>query len=144
MENASKALIIAGAILISILIISLGIMIYNQASSIVQGNQLQDFEITAFNTKFTQYEGNKTGAQVRTLIQEIISSNSNPENESRLIEVDFAGTWAGTKPGLNRTVLTYSTSIKANSKYSVSFDYGSGGTTGHQDGLIYKCTITPN
>ena len=32
MENASKALIIAGAILISILIISLGVIIYQQAA----------------------------------------------------------------------------------------------------------------
>ena len=31
MENASKALIIAGAILLAILLISLGIMIFNQA-----------------------------------------------------------------------------------------------------------------
>lgn len=32
MENASKALIIAGAILISILLISLGIIMYNSAT----------------------------------------------------------------------------------------------------------------
>ena len=31
MENASKALIIAGAILLSILIIGMGMFIYNQA-----------------------------------------------------------------------------------------------------------------
>ena len=31
MENASKALIIAGAILLAILIISLGLIVYNQA-----------------------------------------------------------------------------------------------------------------
>lgn len=33
MENASKALIIAGAILISILLISLGIIMFNQSKS---------------------------------------------------------------------------------------------------------------
>ena len=33
MENASKALIIAGAILISILLISLGIMMFNASKS---------------------------------------------------------------------------------------------------------------
>ncbi len=32
MENASKALIIAGAILISILIVGLGVIIYNNVS----------------------------------------------------------------------------------------------------------------
>ena len=35
MENASKALIIAGAILLAILIISLGILIFNQAQDTV-------------------------------------------------------------------------------------------------------------
>ena len=34
MENASKALVIAGAILISILLVSVGIMIYSGASGI--------------------------------------------------------------------------------------------------------------
>ena len=35
MENASKALIIAGAILLSILIIAIGMFIYNSASSTI-------------------------------------------------------------------------------------------------------------
>ena len=34
MENASKALIIAGAILISILIVGLGVIIYNNVADI--------------------------------------------------------------------------------------------------------------
>jgi len=34
MENASKALIIAGAILISILLISLGIMLFNSSKGV--------------------------------------------------------------------------------------------------------------
>ena len=40
MENASKALIIAGAILLSILLISLGIMIFNNASNVANGQQM--------------------------------------------------------------------------------------------------------
>ena len=42
MENASKALIIAGAILLAILIISLGILIYNQAAGIANGNAMSE------------------------------------------------------------------------------------------------------
>ena len=38
MENASKALIIAGAVLISILLISLGVMIYRNGADIANGN----------------------------------------------------------------------------------------------------------
>ena len=44
MENASKALIIAGAILLAILIISLGIVIYNQAAGVVNTDQLNSVE----------------------------------------------------------------------------------------------------
>ena len=38
MENASKALIIAGSILISILVISLGVMIFRNMSNTVEKN----------------------------------------------------------------------------------------------------------
>ena len=55
MENASKALIIAGAILLAILLISLGIMIYTQASGVVNNNAMSEVEISSFNKKFTQY-----------------------------------------------------------------------------------------
>ena len=41
MENASKALIIAGAILLAILLISLGIYIFSQAQSVVMIVDLQ-------------------------------------------------------------------------------------------------------
>ena len=61
MENASKALIIAGAILLAILLISLGIMIFNQAQSAIDGSGMSDAELTAFNQKFTKYEGKQKG-----------------------------------------------------------------------------------
>ena len=52
MENASKALIIAGAILLAILLISLGIMIFNQASNTVSNSGMTEAEVTSFNNKF--------------------------------------------------------------------------------------------
>lgn len=72
MENASKALIIAGAILLAILIISLGIMIYNQASGVVNNNSMTEVEVTTFNQKFEQYLGDKVrGANVKSLINAV-------------------------------------------------------------------------
>ena len=76
MENASKALIIAGAILLSILIISLGIMIFNQAQDAMGEGGISDAEITAFNNKFLKYEGKKQGSTVKNLIQEVNVNNS--------------------------------------------------------------------
>ena len=81
MENASKALIIAGAILLSILIISLGLMVYNNAKSAVGSADLSEAEIQAFNAKFTSYVGdNITGSQVNALIQQVITSNQSNIN----------------------------------------------------------------
>ena len=88
MENASKALIIAGAILLAILIISLGILIYNQASGIVTNNSMSEVDIQTFNNKFTQYGGEQRGSSIRALVQQIDSSNAVPENEQR--QVNYA------------------------------------------------------
>ena len=77
MENASKALIIAGAILLAILIISLGIMIYQQASGVVNNNSMTEVDVSTFNAKFEQYLGaNVRGAQVNALINTINTNNT--------------------------------------------------------------------
>ena len=75
MENASKALIIAGAILISILIISLGVLIFNKMEhSAKQAANMDEQEIANFNSKITPYVGdNISGSQVNALIQLVIS-----------------------------------------------------------------------
>ena len=57
MENASKALIIAGAILLAILIIGLGMFIYNQAADTLDGAQLDGQKVDSYNREFLQYEG---------------------------------------------------------------------------------------
>ena len=77
MENASKALLIAGAILLAILIISLGIMVFQNARSTVGNANLDEQEIQTFNSKFISYVGsNKTASTVESLIQTAIASNA--------------------------------------------------------------------
>ena len=94
MENASKALIIAGAILLSILIISLGIMIFRQASGVISNNAMDEVAVETFNEQFTQYEGKKVkGANVNALLQKIESNNlANSEDTSKQIDLAFKGT----------------------------------------------------
>ena len=75
MENASKALIIAGAILLSILIIGLGMYIYTQAKGVIGNNGLDSTKAQTYNQPFTQYEGTRTGTDTRALVQEIINHN---------------------------------------------------------------------
>lgn len=61
MENASKALIMAGGVLIGILIISLAVYLFvDFGSTSAQINaQNSQKQITEFNSKFTSYEGYK-------------------------------------------------------------------------------------
>lgn len=77
MENASKALIMAGAILVAILIISLGILVFNNfGSKAKEMTNMDEQEISAFNSKITPYLGNSiSGSQVNALIQYVISNN---------------------------------------------------------------------
>ena len=89
MENAAKALIIAGAILLSILLISLGIMIFNTAQDTTKNSGMTQAQVAAFNNKFSKYEGTIKGSEVRSLIQEVIASNGddNNKNASRKINI---------------------------------------------------------
>ena len=85
MENASKALIIAGAILLAILIIGLGMFIYNQAADTLDGAQLDGQKVDSYNREFLQYEGTKQGSQVKTLLNNIKAHNRNAEDARQVI-----------------------------------------------------------
>ena len=88
MENASKALIIAGAILLSIAIIGVGMFVFNAVSGTIQDSvNMSDQEVTAYNQDFVTYEGLKRGNLVRALCDAVRSHNiSDGANDpSRLI-----------------------------------------------------------
>lgn len=76
MENATKALMIAAGILLAILIISLGIGIFNMADEATAGVNLSGQEVQAFNQQFDQYNGNgKRGTEVNALLTTVLNSN---------------------------------------------------------------------
>ena len=78
MENATKVLIIAGAILVSIIVISLGVMIVNGATDVINSSVagMSDYDKDMFNSKYMSYEGNQMGSSVRALIESVISNNN--------------------------------------------------------------------
>lgn len=79
MENASKALIIAGAILLSILIIGLGMSIYNSATTQMENSigQMSQTEKQTHNQQFLNYAGNnKRGTDVIALVNIITQVNA--------------------------------------------------------------------
>lgn len=82
MENASKALIIAGAILLSILIIGLGMMIFNNAKDAITGANLDKEQITAINSQFEDYLGDSVrGSRVKSLC-DLVKTNNLTADES--------------------------------------------------------------
>lgn len=124
MENASKALIIAGAILLSILIIALGVFVFNQAKSAMGNVNLSDQEIAAFNSKFDSYEGKQKGSAVKSLVSAV--KNYNKTVESEYVGIDSTG--ATNKPkDFATTEPTYPTDILAGKLYTISFDYNKAG-----------------
>lgn len=81
MENASKALIIAGGVLIVILVLTLFAYINTKMGSGTHNlySRLEDHDITEFNQKFLNYDGNKNLKiqDVVTLINTADNANKN-------------------------------------------------------------------
>ena len=93
MENATKALLIAAAVLVAILIISLGLVVYNIAEETVNNNSsLSAQEIQAFNDQFTQYEGeNVRGTRVNSLLKTALNNNITQQqegNEGKIVKIE--------------------------------------------------------
>ena len=89
MENASKALLIAGAILISILIIAIGMFIYNSAQSTIN-NSMQSMstqEVQAFNNEFMSFEGKQSGSNIKAMIGTLIANANTYRDEPSKIPV---------------------------------------------------------
>lgn len=83
MENASKALLIAGAILVCILIIGIGMLVYGSIQGTVQEgiSQMSSQEKDLFNQQFQQYEGTRVnGSNVKALINRVNNNNSQLED----------------------------------------------------------------
>ena len=100
MENASKALLIAGAILICILLIAVAMYIYNSATATIKaaGTQMSQQEKDIYNAKIKPYVNNGVkGSEVRSMIDEIISMNQGNVGE----EGKFIGVTVGTINGYN-------------------------------------------
>ena len=149
MENASKALIIAGAILLSILIIALGMRIYNNASSSIGQADLSATEVQAHNAQFLSYEGRQSGTQVRALVNAIKSNNA--QYQDRMVKITWSKIAASTKV-VSSGIATYDAStasddnnyntitseLKSTTTYFVTFNYMDNGTIGGVDIHVYS------
>ena len=113
MENASKALIIAGSVLIAILLISLGLLIFKSTSGTTDQTQElgKTLEVQQFNSQFLKYCGTSVkGSQVRTLCEVIIAHNA---NSSAKVGINSEGNTTAT------AISSYRNSIITNKSYEV-------------------------
>ena len=134
MENASKALIIAGAILLAILIISLGILIFNQAQDTVGSVNMDEQEIMAFNNKFTQYEGESVrGSQVNALAQAVLANNQSAKNNGDSDTKGIKMVILGNELKADGSSQTF-TRVPTGTYYNVEFKY--------QNSLVNEITVT--
>ena len=135
MENASKALIIAGAILLSILIIGLGMFIYQQAAAAVGKTGIDEQKVKSYNSSFEQYEGLISGTSARTLCDVIRAHNNSHQVDASLnVKVTVGrGTPGNSVP---TAVNTEKAKIKAGKQYKVAFGYDT------KTGYIVDCVIT--
>ena len=114
MENASKALLIAGAILIAITLIGIGTLIIGQANGIfsLAGQKMDAQQIQLFNNEFEQFEGTKKGSDVKSLISKITASNAT--NDDNKVTVNFEGADYDVDK-----IATITVNIKASAAYDV-------------------------
>lgn len=141
MENVSKALIIAGAILLAILIIGLGVYIYRQAAGVIDTGTMDQLVVSQFNAQFEPYLGNNvSGSNVKQLIKIINASNrakedltvtfqvdTQPDNDSSTIK--SGNTYKVDEGSKNNAGYIEKITIKTNGD-----DSGSGGTSGRETG----------
>ena len=124
MENATKALLIAAAVLVAILIISLGLVVYNMASETIDGaGDLSEYQIQQYNEKFTKYEGeNKSGSDVNAMLKTVFNHNQAQEDDSTMVTVG-AGTTPGTSDMITTGMTTSPAKVSTGNRYTVSCQY---------------------
>ncbi|MBP3255933.1 MAG: hypothetical protein J6M60_05545 [Clostridia bacterium] len=147
MENASKALIIAGAIIISIVLISLGVFVLNGATDLVKSSSdMSSQEVQAFNSKFISYEGTKiNGANAKSLCTVIRTHNAQySDDPAKQVSITFEqgkvaedGKPAETAVTLDQTSIN---ALRPGNTYTITFGYD----TTFNSGRIITCNISKN
>ena len=128
MENATKALLFAGGVLVVIILIALGIQMVNSTKPTTDQIQstLSAQEIQTYNAQFIQYEGIQKGSKVKDLIRQIQLNNYKNMDVGNTIEIYCLGVFIDFddsseqyyQNGINRINITksYSVSMRINEK----------------------------
>ena len=131
MENASKALIIAGAILLSIAIIGIGMYVFGNAKTAVEGTDMTTQQVDTYNQTFTNYSGTQRGANVKTLCDRVAGHNRTAQDETEKVQVVYGGATADVAASdINEQQTTTqainnikNTQVKSGVTYDISFGF---------------------
>ena len=93
MENATKALIIAAAILIAIVLISLGVFVLGQGTEMVKDNSdMTDAQVLAYNKEIESYLGpNVSASKLKQFIKFVNQHNRTANDDSKKIQLTSGG-----------------------------------------------------
>ena len=131
MENATKALLIAAAVLVAIIIISLTLGVVNQGREAMAGADMSDTEKETYNSKFIAMEGTAVStSDVNALLSMVLSHNQNEAQKQTGRQVTVACDNGG---AVNTNDIT---------RVTGSFYYTVVCTL--TDGLVTSITITQN
>ena len=100
MDNASKALIMAGAILVAVMIISLAVFLFNAGANNTRdlNDNLTTREVLQYNQRYTVYLGAYiSGADAKTLLNVIDQHNNNVEELSYYGKIQKLGDTTSSK-----------------------------------------------
>lgn len=119
MENASKALIMAGAILVAIVIVSMGVMLIakNQGTVEQGANDADIIAQKTFNSMFYKYSGTIKGSTLKQLFIDVKSSNN--KYPTRQIFINGSNDSA--------TLSTMQSGINSYNNYTVKVEEGADG-----------------
>lgn len=117
MENASKALIIAGSILLALLIIGLGMVIYNNVVPLITNTGLDQQEIAAKNATYENYIGDRIKGSRVKLLCDAVKNNNLTADESNTFTISINGVTEPTE------INTLKATFASGKLYSVTLTY---------------------
>lgn len=130
MDNASKALIMAGAILIAVALVSLGVYLYQSSAAKVNDaiRQGDVSQMIMLNAEIEKYKGNIKGSELSQL-----SKLMTADNAAKVFPTDLYLV----KSGEVATAGKVDKDFRSSGNFTVIIDYGTGNTDGWVIGAKY-------
>ena len=122
MENASKALVIAGAILATLMIIGLGVVIITNVTGVINSAGVDQQAAQANNSQYESLLGDSvSSATVKQLLTLIRTNNITADtNDEDMKRIGIADKTSGTEPTELVSPGDVTGNIKAGTRYKVS------------------------